>query len=349
MGFLSINKEKKLYQQALVKANEVIDALNNGIYTAPKVSFSAKAYRRMLVNKDMILCANRFVWNNLPTNLTSQELECMFYKYGALCFFVEKGQLLVGHFAMKGTLNPYGKLIEIIPIDFGGVSYSPRKAVIGRYGFDVPEGENVAVIIKDYSYLETEEESRYNINVNATIQDQIDTYQQLKTNIALSVKKALAICDNEEQKNAVMNEVEALLNPSLPVVAISTNKGTTPKGNLPVDMFNFGNTFDTQNYCQTLDYYDKIRRSFNGIPAPDTFEKKERKITSEAEDTSTHTNIVLQDGLKSREDGLELIKRYLQCEGIEQVTVELNPILIDKVERAEPREEDDEDESISND
>ena len=59
-----------------------------------------------------------------------------------------------------------------------------------------------------------------------------------------------------------------------------------------------------------INFYYKIRRGFNGIPAPDVFEKKERMITSETESSQVHTDITLLDGLNQRKYACELMQKY---------------------------------------
>ena len=46
-----------------------------------------KKYLRLIDEQDAV---NRYVWYNLPANLTSQELERMLYYKGQLCFFYDK-------------------------------------------------------------------------------------------------------------------------------------------------------------------------------------------------------------------------------------------------------------------
>ena len=43
-----------------------------------------KRYLRIIDEQDAV---NRYVWTNLPNNITSQELERMIYYKGQLCFF----------------------------------------------------------------------------------------------------------------------------------------------------------------------------------------------------------------------------------------------------------------------
>ena len=46
-----------------------------------------KKYLRLIDEQDAV---NRYVWYNLPANITSQELERMLYYKGQVCFFSDK-------------------------------------------------------------------------------------------------------------------------------------------------------------------------------------------------------------------------------------------------------------------
>lgn len=330
------NRYKDLFQSAQLINAGLIDELNGyklGFNPQSAPSRMRQAYTKMLTASDLAQCVNRYVWDLKPvTNLTSQEIESLFYQCGALCFFREGDHLIISPFALLGELNPYGRLTEIQPIDLGGHVYGPVRGVIDSDGSKVSTRDEAAVVIYDYThfYQPGYETSRRTINQNSTIEDQVNVFVQLRTNIDLSVKKALALCDNEDQKSQVLRQVSTLLHADAPIIPISKGKGGV---NGQIEMFNFDNNFNTQNYCQQIDYYDKIRRQFNGVPTPDTFEKKERKITEESENSNVHTSLMLIDGYTQRFAGLEMCKKYLKLDGIESCSVEINDIL--KIHRPE--------------
>ena len=333
-----MNKYKQLYQQSMLVNQGLIDTIyDNSFNPNVKMSFDRQAYTNMLTAKDLVLCANRYVWKGLPINLTSQQLESMLYQWGSLAMFEnDKGELVFSRYTQEGDLNPYGLLDKIQPIDMAGKAYDVVRAVIHSANqAELKEGDKVCIIVNDYTSFTqiTDELSRFAINSATTIKDQVTVHSQLMTNIFVSVKKALALCETEEQKNIVTQQVNAMLDPSKIIVPVSVTRVKGGKGlESPIELFNFNNTFDTQNYCQTIDYYDKLRRSFNGIPSPDTFEKKERKITAEAEDTSTHTNLVLLDGLLQRQNAIRLFTKYCKNENNKNITCNLQEMLIPQFE-----------------
>lgn len=324
---------KKLYQGTLHEFNQVLDKINAG-YFNPKYmpSFDHTAYTTMLASKDRVQCVNRYVWENLEMNLTSQDLENLLYDFGSLCLFENsRGEAQFSKFTTIGDLAPYGKLGKIQPIDFAGKPYDVVRSVISPNSSQpLQAGEPFAVIISDYSTFSflTDELSRGAINLGTTIKDEVSVFNQLHINVLLSCKKALALCDNEDQKNVILKQTMDMLDPSKAIVVLTASEnGKIGKLEEQVQFVNFNNTFDTQNYCQTIDYYDKIRRGFNGVPSPDTFEKKERKITAESENTMAHSKLVLFDGLRQRQNALDLFNKFTFNR--HKMTVKINDEMFD--------------------
>lgn len=325
-----MNKFKQLYQesvlvnQGLITQNRKLKQLN-----LPSTTKTKKAYTNMLQIDDLVMCSNRYIWHNLPINLTSQELESLFYQFGALACFVENGTLLFTRFAMTGQLQSYGRLTEIQPIDFAGKAYGRKKTAITKRGEKTPQSD-IAIIIRDYTgiYSNVLNNPRMVVNCNTTIDDEVTVYQQLKNNIMLSIIKAIALCESEEQRELLMAQASALLNGDFPIVPMAVNRKKDIKASeIPVELWNNSQGFDTQNYCQQISFYNKVRRKRNGIPSPDIFEKKERNITAEVEDTNIDSDIILYDGLIQRQDGIKLLKDYYKDSQIQKISVEINPIL----------------------
>ena len=172
-----MNKYKQLYissqlaMQGLIHSNNALQRELNYIRT------QGNRYETMLIANDMAMSANRFIWKNLPINLTSQQLESLFYQYGALCFYGENNKLKISRFVTTGALNAQtGRLSKIKPVDFAGKVHDEFIDVISD------DCTNGAVIIYDYTTFTSnpDEMSRLNINRTTTIQDEIQVYRQIK-------------------------------------------------------------------------------------------------------------------------------------------------------------------------
>ena len=63
---------------------------------------------------------NRYIWHNLPCDLSSAELERLLYYKGQLCFFYmpEMKKFYFMPYALDGTIDFYGRYNTIHPIPF---------------------------------------------------------------------------------------------------------------------------------------------------------------------------------------------------------------------------------------
>ena len=104
---------------------------------------------------------NRYVWYNLPNNITSQELERMLYYKGQLCFFYMKDldQFFFMPYALDGTIDFYGRYNRVHPVpmtsgteDKNGKAQAQLLSEIKLdvlYGIPVPkEGDTVETFMK---------------------------------------------------------------------------------------------------------------------------------------------------------------------------------------------------------
>ena len=74
-----------------------------------------KKFLRLVDEQDAV---NRYVWYNVPANITSQELERMLYYKGQLCFFYDKNldEFYFMPYALDGTIDFYGRYNTIHPV-----------------------------------------------------------------------------------------------------------------------------------------------------------------------------------------------------------------------------------------
>ena len=74
--------------------------------------------KRVIRKNDEQIAVNKYVWYNLPMNLTSQELERMLYYKGQLCFFYLKDldKFFFMPYALDGTIDFYGRYNTIHPV-----------------------------------------------------------------------------------------------------------------------------------------------------------------------------------------------------------------------------------------
>ena len=136
----------QLYMQAGIDPKTGMPMKFGGSKVALKED--AKKLLRIVDEQDAV---NRYVWYNLPCNITSQELERMLYYKGQLCFFYDK-DLEVIYFmpdALDGSIDFYGRYRTIHPVpmpsgtdDKGNkaqAQYLATKKLKCVYGIKLPE------------------------------------------------------------------------------------------------------------------------------------------------------------------------------------------------------------------
>ena len=77
-----------------------------------------QSIRKQLRVLDEQNAVNCFKWMNLPTGLSSQELERLLYYRGQLAFFYlkELNQFFILPYALDGTIDAYGRFNTIHPV-----------------------------------------------------------------------------------------------------------------------------------------------------------------------------------------------------------------------------------------
>ena len=178
----------------------------------------------------------------------------------------------------------------------------------------------ICIIMHDYTGVVNHDKiiPRAQINRDTTINDEVKTYKLMLYNIIMSIKKLIVNCENEEQAKTIINQSKLVLDPTQPILAVASDNLLRK-----LDVTQFVDKLQVDELTRAIDYYNKIRRNFNGVPAPSTFEKKERLISTEIENQSTATNLIAQDGYFQRATAINQIN---QCFGSD-ISVTLNDIL----------------------
>lgn len=309
---------KSLYLASQLQNQRLI----NGINAIKVPRCDQEAYKQLLQARDLVMCSERFKWN-VKTNLTSEQIETYLYIYQSLLLWEDKnGNIRISNYARNGVLNSNGIMEDLTPIDFGGRSYESVKNVLSD---NFKKGERFGVVIYDYSsYPGATALSRQSLNLSTTIDSQVIAYTQLVNDMIVLGAKAVALCENEEQASTIKNEVENLINPSNLIIPIT--KGNDKRGILDnLELLNLNVQSNAQDLVAVINFYDKQRRVFNGIASPDTFEKKERLVSDEVDETNTHTNLILLNGYYCRKVAVDLFNKNSNFNNV--VSVDIGPYL----------------------
>ena len=260
---------------------------------------------------------NRYVWYNLPANITSQELERMIYLKGQLCFFYDKDleEFYFMPYALDGTIDFYGRFNTIHPIpmtsgtdDKGNkaqAEYLANKKLKCIYGLDIDgkaDKTGSTVLLHDY----TKQLSQTIIPRVALQEPLLDTMSELipmmRTNLIASCGiKGMRVNDADQQQN-VEDAARSLENSAL------TGKPWIPiVGNVDFQELTDNATAKAQDYMLSLQSLDNFRLSTYGIDNGGLFEKKAHELQSEADLNGGPVGLVMQDGLSIRQNFCNIV------------------------------------------
>ena len=285
---------------------------------------------------------NRYVWYNLPNNITSQELERMLYYKGQLCFFYMKDldQFFFMPYALDGTIDFYGRYNRVHPVpmtsgteDKNGKAQAQLLSEIKLdvlYGIPIPkEGdtvetfmkslENKCVLLYDYS-KQLAQTITPRVEVNDAILDVMaECVPFMRTSLLLSTGvKGMRVQNgddwtNVQDANKSVEDAALSGDPYIPMVGITEFQ----------DLQN-GQVAKSEEYMLAMQSLDNLRLSTYGIDNGGLFEKKAHELQTEADINGGPVGLVLQDGLSIRQNFCNIVNALyglgMWCEPAENIT-----------------------------
>ena len=292
-----------------------------------------KKYLRLIDEQDAV---NRYVWYNLPANLTSQELERMLYYKGQLCFFYDKDleEFYFTPYALDGTIDFYGRYNTIHPVpmtsgtdDKGNkaqAQYLANKKLKCVYSIKLPEEltkkdlMESCVLIHDY----TKQLSQM-IQPRAVVNDPLldvmaECVPFMRTSMISSTGiKGVRVQDADQQQNVVDGSR------SLEHAAMTGNPWVPIIGNIEFQELTDGPTGKIEDYMLAMQSLDNLRLSGYGLDNGGLFEKKSHILQTEADLNGGPVGLVLQDGLSIRQNFCNIVNSIwglgIWCEPAENV------------------------------
>lgn len=297
---------------------------------------NVKKFLRLIDEQDAV---NRYTWYNLPSNITSQELERMIYYKGQLCFFYMKN--LDGFYfmpyALDGTIDFYGRFNSIHPVPFtSGVEeekttrYKNQLKILSRLKLKVKYGiiddedidmetlTNSAVLLHDYTKQYSQTIIPRQIVNEGLIDVMSDCVPFMRTALLTSTGvKGIRVQDADQQE-AVQDGARAMERSALegsPFVAMI--------GNIEFQELTDGPTAKAEEYMLAMQSLDNLRLSGYGIDNGGLFEKKAHELQSEADINGGPVGLVLQDGLSIRQNFCNIVNSIwdlgIWCEPAENI------------------------------
>ena len=276
-----------------------------------KLKENVKKFLRIVDEQDAV---NRYVWYNLPANITSQELERMLYYKGQLCFFYDKNldEFYFMPYALDGTIDFYGRFNTIHPVPMtSGTDDSGNKAQAQylsglklkcRYGVSVKEPTvedltNSCVLLHDYT-----KQMSQTILPRCTVNDPIlDVMAEcapfMRTSLLLSTGVKAIRVQEADQADSVREA-----NRSLETAALTGNGFVPVVGIVEFQELTDGQVAKSEEYMLAMQSLDNLRLSGYGIDNGGLFEKKAHELQSEADINGGPVGLVLQDGLSIRQN-----------------------------------------------
>lgn len=322
MGRKQLYESVQLLENRIVQQQKIIEGLTTRFAretsTINSSIVNSCTYAEVLRIHDAIQASNVIITEIPETYLPSNRLEFMWYLYGSLCFFREDDRVLITSYSKTGALNGLGDLTEVQPIDFAGKTHGIERTVV--YNDNLVS--NPCVIINDYTGAYTENQIFPRCAVNSvSINDQAYVYKKMRDSIMLTAKKAIALVENETMRQQAEKSLAEFYANDSPIASmVGKSIGEVAK------LFNLDTKLDIENYLRAIEAYERPRANFNGIPTRSSLDKKERLISSEAENDNALTNVYLYDRLLNRQIGIELMKKHAICkEGSARINEKVFP------------------------
>lgn len=276
-----------------------------------------KKVLRLIDEQDAV---NRYVWYNLPCNLTSQELERMLYYKGQLCFFYMESldEFYFMPYALDGTIDFYGRYNRVHPVpmtsgtdDKAGKAQAELLAAIKLdcvYGIQLPEEVETTdytkkcVLLHDYTkQLSQTIISRQIVN-DPIIDVMAECIPFMRTClISGSGIKGIRVNDADQQES-VHDASRGLLK-----AALSGEPWVALLGGVEFQELTDGAVLKAEEYMLAMQSLDNLRLSTYGIDNGGLFEKKAHELQSEADINGGPVGLVLQDGLSIRQNFCNIV------------------------------------------
>ena len=273
-----------------------------------------KKYLRLIDEQDAV---NRYVWYNLPANITSQELERMLYYKGQLCFFYDKDleEFYFMPYALDGTIDFYGRYNTIHPVpmtsgtdDKGNkaqAQYLAEKKLKCIYGLNLDGKADLTkstVLLHDYT-KQASQMIQPRVTVNDPLLDVMaECIPFMRTALISSTGiNGMRVNDADQQQN-VIDASRSVENAAL------TGKPWIPIiGNIEFQELTSGQLGKAEEYMLAMQSLDNFRLSGYGIDNGGLFKKKAHELQTGADINGGPVGLVLQDGLSIRQNFCNIV------------------------------------------
>ncbi len=293
--------------------------------------------------KHMLRCVdeqnaiNRYVWYNLPLDISSQELERLLYYKGQLCFFYDDTleKFYVMPYALDGTIDGYGRYNTVHPVPMTSGTDDKNGKALAQYFADKklkcvyakklitdvkPEDwTQCCVLIHDYSkQLAQTVTPRQELN-DGLLDAMADCIPFMHTSLMLGTGvRGMRISDADQayaevqKANDAMEECALTGKPLIPITA-----------NIEFQDLTNGQVTKSEEYMLAMQSLDNFRLSTMGLQNGGLFEKRAHELQTEADLNGGQVGLIMQDGLSIRQRFCQIVNSIwgtsIWCEPAENI------------------------------
>ena len=300
--------------------------------------------KKVIRKNDEQIAVNKYVWYNLPMNLSSAEVERMLYYKGQLAFFYLKDldQFYFMPYALDGTIDFYGRYNTIHPVpmtsgtdDKNGKAQAEYLSNIKLdcvYGIKMPEEidkktlTNSAVLLHDYcKQLSQTIIPTQQLN-DAIIDIESEIVPFLRTSLLMGTGTKGVRVPDADSKDEVREANRELLDS-----ALSANPYAPILGTIDFQELTDGTLTKSADYLQAMQAIDNFRLGLHGVPNGGLFEKNQYVNNAQTNMNlgGADVSLTLMDGLSIRQNFCNIVNSIwnlgIWCEPSETiVNMDLN-------------------------
>lgn len=320
-----------LYRQAGINPRDVgikkkiVDAYSSTVVKDLKSNI--KAQLRIIDEQDAV---NRYIWEGLPEDLTSQELERLIYYKGQLALFKikELDKWYIMPYALDGGIDFYGRFNAIHPVPYasGGDEKDKKKntsqqlellSTIKRVCLYAPykEGEIFAdnertvpldrddccVLLHDY----TKQLSQTIIPRRDLQEGLLDVMSEIIPYCRTALRNSTGVLGLRVQNSDEVANVNDANN-TMQASVLNGKRYVPIKGEVDFQDLAADSASTADEFLMAMQSLDNFRLSTYGLDNGGVFEKQSHVLQSEQEMNQRSNSFVYDDGLKIRERFCEI-------------------------------------------
>ena len=270
-----------------------------------------KAQLRIIDETDAI---TRYVWHNLPDDITSDLMERVLYYKGQGAFFKIQDKFFFLPYALDGSIDVYGRYTGITPLPFNGTTKTDEKAWITGlnrkpvytpiFVTELTEDiwENGCVLLTDYPRQLSQKVLSRQVMNDPLLDVMSEMIPFLRTALMNSTGVQGMRVNNENEKANVFSANEIFKR-----AALMGDKNIPVVGNVDFQNLTTGTVGQATDFMQALESLDNFRLGLYGIDNGGLFQKKAHMLETEQAMAGGATGLILQQGLTLRQEFCDVV------------------------------------------